>query len=323
MIGVLTVAPWHNSIGDIASSDATVAYLVDAGFAARPVTTAEEGNPTHLVVGGGDLLGGTGKWKAIKRRFEVPGPHVLNAVGVDPANIDGVDWSFTADYRLVTVRDNEVTAALRDRLPSVHSVPCPATLIEPLPWDQLLALPRHQALRQLEPGGYVVIHRHPQLRRAARRVARDAGAPLVVVDAQAHAQHAWGRRGLIVAPTHSPRVVVTLVQHARMVISLSLHLCVFALGQQVPFAVSYRGGYQSEKIRRYLARAGIEDACSEDPRRLVLVADRIGTRVAAVGESERTLALAHLGNVAAALRDDDVADLNRTSPPPSSCHGES
>lgn len=303
MIGVLTVAPWHNSLGDIASSEATVTHLVDAGFAARPVICPGDGDPAHLVIGGGDLLGGTSRWRAIKRRFEVPGPHVLNAVGVDLASIDDIDWAFTADYRLVTVRDDDTAAALRPRLPAVRAVPCPATLIEPLPWEQLIALPGYRALRGLEPGAYVLVHRHPQLRRAARQLGRDAGLPLVVVDVQAHAQHPWGRAGLVMAPTHSPRVMVTLVRHARLVVSCSLHLCIFAIGQDVPFAMLYRDGYQAEKIRRYLARAGVEDACCEDRRRLVDVAQGLESRVAAVGESERALALAHLDAVDAALRD--------------------
>ena len=52
------------------------------------------------------------------------------------------------------------------------------------------------------------------------------------------------------APTHSPRVVVTLVRHARLVVSCSLHLCIFAMGQKVPFSMLYRDGYQAEKIGR-------------------------------------------------------------------------
>jgi hypothetical protein len=97
--------------------------------------------------------------------------------------------------------------------------------------------------------------------------------------------------------------VVTLVRHARLVVSCSLHLCIFAMGQKVPFSMLYRDGYQAEKIGRYLARAGIGDACCEDHRRLVDVAQGLEARVAAVGESERALALAHLDAVAAALRD--------------------
>ena len=190
MIGVLTVAPWHNSLGDIASSEATVTHLVDAGFTARPVICPRDGDSAHLVIGGGDLLGGTSRWRAIKRRFEVPGPHVLNAVGVDPASIDDIDWAFTADYRLVTVRDNDTAAALRSGYRS--SARCRARPLSSnhSPGRSSSLSPATRALRDLESGAYVLVHRHPQLRRAARRLGRDAGLPLVVVDVQAHAQHA-------------------------------------------------------------------------------------------------------------------------------------
>lgn len=303
MIGVLTVAPWHNSIGDLATADATVTHLVDAGFAARSVTTPEEGQPTHLVIGGGDLLAGAGRWEAIKRRFEVPGRHVLNAVGVNLGSIDRVDWGFTRDYLVVTVRDNETVKALQDRVPKVEAVPCPATLVEPLPWAELQVLPNFSMLKPLEPGGYVVVHRHPRLRRAVRRLEKETGVPAVIVDAQAHHQYPWGRNGIVVPATHSTRVVMTLVQNARLVVGSSLHLCIMSMGAGVPFVAYYRSGYQAEKTRRYLARAGIEEAIVHDRRQILPVAEKVGRVIATVSQSERAAAEAHLATIVASLRE--------------------
>lgn len=301
MIGVLTVAPWHNSVGDIATSDATVTHLVDAGIAARAVSSADDGHPSRLVIGGGDLLGGTGRWEVTKRRFEVAGPHVLNAVGVDPANVDRVDWSFASDYRLVTVRDDPTAELLRSRLPRVGSVPCPATIVAPYTWDEFVTFPRQGAIRELVPQGYVVVHRHPRLARYARAIRRQSGMPIAVVDAQAHAQHPWRRGGTVLPATHSPRVMATLVHNAHLVVSVSLHLCVFAIGGSVPFAAFGRGDYQSEKVRRYLDRAGIGDAYCTSGKDLVAVAEQVRSRMRAISDAEQARTMAHLDDVVTAV----------------------
>src|SRR5690606_19529891 len=139
------------------------------------------------------------------------------------------------EYRYVSVRDHEGAAMLRAH-GSIEAdvVPCPATLQPGIPLATLSSLPRFEGLSRLEPGNYVVVHRHPALRAVAGSLAR-AGKQVVVVDMQAHALHPWGRTGLVVPSTHSPQVVMGLVRSALAIFTSSLHLAIFALGSSVPF----------------------------------------------------------------------------------------
>ena len=114
-----------------------------------------------------------------------------------------------------------------------------ATLIEPLPWEELIALPATRRCVTSSPVATSSSTATLSCGAPPAGLDGDAGLPLVVVDVQAHAQHPWGRAGLVMAPTHSPRVVVTLVRHARLVVACSLHLCIFAIGQKVPFSMLY------------------------------------------------------------------------------------
>lgn len=257
-----------------------------------------------LVVGGGDLLSDdpAGPWKAIKPWFRPRGRHVLNAVGVDPAAVDRLDLSYLSEYRMVTVRDDLASLGnLVARVDNVRSVPCPATLVEPLPWEVLCSLPEHGPyLRGLEPGGYVVVHRHQRLHRAAVAVLRRR-LPVLVVDVQHHRRQPWVLPGCRVVPvTHSPAVVMTLVANAMAVLTVSLHLAVFALGTGAPFAVRDHPGYQLGKIHRYLARAGIEEAITAQADMLDH-ALALTDRALAAGRAETAAAVQHLDELAALL----------------------
>ena len=162
---MLTAAPWHNSIGDIATEEATLIHLARAGVAAAPVSVGGT-DAECLVIGGGDIIehdqgGGHGEpWADLLAHFRQPGRHVLNVVGVEPDIIDLVDWSFATDYRLVTVRDLVAADRLAGYLPNVRARPCPATLLEPLPLDFVTSMPGYGPLRELG-SDYVVVHRHP------------------------------------------------------------------------------------------------------------------------------------------------------------------
>jgi hypothetical protein len=300
LIGVLTAAPWHNSIGDIATEQATLAHLARAGVPAAPVSVGGI-DVDCLVIGGGDIIEHDHDhgepWSTLLGHFKQPGRHVLNAVGVEPAIVDLVDWSFAADYRLVTVRDLVVADRLAEHLPGVRACPCPATLLEPLPRDFVTSMPGFEPLRALG-SDYVVVHRHPTLAKVARRVhGRDT--PTVVVDPQAWRQYPWRGPALQLPWTHSPAVMLAVVAGARAVVTYSLHLAIFALSQSVPFAVVDLGtdDGQSNKIRRYLARAGLEDAMSEvgdDPLRH---AESLRARIAEVSAAERAAARHHLDEV--------------------------
>ncbi|MCO8127432.1 polysaccharide pyruvyl transferase family protein [Acidimicrobiia bacterium EGI L10123] len=182
-VGVLTVAPWHNSIGDIATAEVTIEHLADAGIPARHVSDTDEYVST-LVIGGGNLLnrGDDDRWGRLLRRFRTPGPHILNACGI---TFDVDDFSFLSDHRLVTVRDLEIANRIRPTRPDVEAVPCPATLLRPYDWDFAIGLPGYEHLSHLRPGEYVVAHRHALLAAQSRMT----DMPVLVVDAQAWETH--------------------------------------------------------------------------------------------------------------------------------------
>ena len=145
----------------------------------------------------------------------------------------------------------------------------------------------------------------PRSRRSRARVhGRDT--PTVAVDPQAWRQYPWRGPALQLPWTHSPAVMLAVVAGARAVVTYSLHLAIFALSQSVPFAVVDLGADdgQSNKIRRYLARAGLEDAMNpqgDDPLRR---AESLRDRVAAVAAAERAEAAEHLDDVVRAVSTD-------------------
>jgi hypothetical protein len=301
-VGVLTVAPWHHSIGDIATAECTVNYLSRRGI---PSVSVHEPDDRYkcLVIGGGNLLyGGTARpWRRLQAVFQEPGPHVLNAVGIDLDSFDRIDWSFLDDFRLISVRDDRLRDALARRLPNreIVSVPCPATLVEPLPYRFLRQVPGLEGLRTVPSRSYVVLHRHPAVERFASRIAM----PAVVVDAQVWERHPWGAGGYELLPTHSPAVLQGIISSARAVVSNSLHICIFALAAGTPFAAIDTHNNQSRKVRCYMERAGIPEVMfssdrSDDP---VEYAIGLSRSIRAAARSERRLAEEHLDRVAEAV----------------------
>lgn len=299
VVPVSTVAPFHNSIGDLSTAQVTQEYLARRG---RPsyLTSFWDHEHPHVVLGGGEIVGApsSGAWTDVKPAFLPCGEHVLNAVGVQ-RDVLRLDLGMLEAYRYVAVRDPvgaEILAEGARIEPAV--VPCPATLQPGIPLTVLAALPRFERLARLVAGEYVVVHRHPSLIPAALRLAR-AGHPVVVVDMQAHARHRWFPTGLVVPWTHSPMVIQGLVDAAQAVLTSSLHLAIFAIGAGKPFAAIDTRNAQSDKVRRYLRRAGLEDAMGREVDLDMALAMR--ERVAAASIAERAAATAHLERVLASV----------------------
>ena len=301
-VHVATVAPWHSSVGDWATGEVTQREL-----ARRQVPSVVHQGPIEArpgrtyVIGGGDLFSAKAdRWRDAKAAFRVPGRHVANAVGLDLSSVPSIDWSFAADYPLFTVRDHESAAALADLVPAVRAVPCPATLIEGAPLEWITQRVGFEALRPLCPGGYVVVHRHPMMAPVALWL-RSRRVPVVVVDVQPFKALSWRWGGITVPMTFDTSVIGGLVANAMGVVSFSLHLAIFAIGAGTPFAVADGADYQTRKMRRYLARAGVEDRVvrRRDVRRLAAMAiDRSG--IDACSARERGAANEHLDEVARA-----------------------
>ena len=302
-VGILTAAPWHHSIGDIATAECTVNYLSNHGIPA--VSIAKPDNRYEcLVIGGGNLLyGGRARpWERLQSVFKEPGPHILNAVGVDLDSFHQIDWSFLKEFRLISVRDNVLRDALSREMPAreIFSVPCPATLVDPLPYRFVQQIPGLEGLKTLRAKSYVVLHRHPTVARFAAKIDR----PTVIVDAQVWERHPWTSSGYQLLPTHSPAVLQGVIASARAVVSNSLHICIFALAAGIPFVAIDSGERQSRKVRCYMKRAGIPEVMfahdrDDDP---IAYAESLHPLIRKASQNERKSAEEHLENVANVIR---------------------
>jgi polysaccharide pyruvyl transferase WcaK-like protein len=92
-----------------------------------------------------------------------------------------------------------------------------------------------------------------------------------------------------------------LVQSAGAVLTSSLHLAIFAIGAATPFAAVDIGDYQSNKVRRYLKRAGLEDRCGKSEDLLDIATSNIDTFKKA-SRQEKQAANEHLHEIAQFVR---------------------
>lgn len=298
---ISTVAPFHNSIGDISTALVTQQYLSAQGIPSYMSSFWDNKHET-IVIGGGEIIGNSrdphakaGSWRYVKPLFLPEGHHILNAVGYD-LSADQSLLPRIKQYRYVSVRDHEIAEIFTKYRDDVAIVPCPATLQMGLPLELIQALPRYQMTSRLRAGDYIVVHRHPTLANAAARLRRK-GECLVVVDMQAHAQHPWSGRDIIIPPTHSPEIIMGLVRSAKAVLTSSLHLAIFAIGASKPFAAVSEETSQSDKVRRYLRRAGIEGAMAAPTEDMLDVAKGIAHKLPAISVTERALASQHLATI--------------------------
>lgn len=297
---VMTVATWHDSLGDIAIGAGTLDALSQLGVPARAVDGPGELLADDvLVIGGGDLLtpAPPGEWWDALSAYRVAGNHILNGAGLDVDSVSSVNqYRYLQDYRLVSVRDEPAADLLSRVVDDVQVVPCLATLTPTIPWDDLVCRPGYENLRHLTPGTFDVIHRHPDLEELAKRTGR----PSVVLDMQAWQNHKWDGPGIQVT-TRSAQVGVSIVAHSRQVVTRSLHLAIFALAGARPFAVLDPGDRQSRKCRAYLRRAGAESAVTTDVSTAFDCASDAASSVDAWSASEKQLCWDHANAIKVAV----------------------
>ena len=292
-VSLLTAAIVHDSIGDVASAWETRDGLTERGIPTVEVSPYSALPSSGVVVGGGELLSGA----PLLEPFRLRGEHLLNATGIRPGVTSAETLRYLEDYRFVSVRDDESVEVLERLGIAAHAVPCPATLISPLPFEKLHTWPGLGALRRLEPGEYCVVHRHPVVEAVIPASLRDR---MVVVDMQAWARWPWTIGGVELTP-HTPEVLQSLVANARFVVTNSLHLAIMATGAAVPFAVVRSDDDQFEKTRRYLARAGLREFGCRDWEGAKRAVESTSTDVARVSHSERAAAASHLDALATAI----------------------
>jgi len=302
-VPVSTVAPFHNSIGDISTGQVTQNYLSAVGIPSYSTSFWDSSQET-IVIGGGEIIGfGSHGWGPIKRKFLPRGNHILNAIGYDIGSGSAKDLDVLKDYRYVSVRDELIAEQLGKYCEQIAIVPCPATLQYGIPLEVIKALPRFEFLRSLEESDYVVIHRHPKMEMVAQRL-RKQNVPLVVVDMQAHAKHPWDTaKNDFIVPTglHSPEIIQGLVNSAHAVMTVSLHLAIFAIGASKPFSAISDETPQSAKVRRYLRRARLERMLGDQRDDLLSLAYDNKDLLLDASKREREKTLCHLQSVAQAI----------------------
>ncbi|RYE73104.1 MAG: polysaccharide pyruvyl transferase family protein [Oxalobacteraceae bacterium] len=303
-IPVSTVAPFHNSIGDISTGQVTQNFLSIDGIPSYS-TSFWDTNHKTIVIGGGEIIGfpARGAWSKLKPLFLPNGNHILNAIGFDIGTGTETDLGVLGDYKYVSVRDHLIAEQFHKYAPGLAVVPCPATLQYGIPLPLIKALPRFEFLRPLEEDNYIVVHRHPKMEPIAKRL-RKLGHRLVIVDMQAHAKHPWRNSNDFIVPPglHSPELIQGLVNSAHAIVTVSLHLAIFSIGANKPFAAVSDATAQSAKVKRYLTRAGIESVLAKKDDDLFSLALENRFKLSAVSASEKAKTLQHLQNVAKAAR---------------------
>jgi len=305
-IPVSTVAPFHNSIGDISTGQVTQNFLAAAGIPSYSTSFWDTDHKT-IVIGGGEIIGfpSRGAWSKLKPLFLPRGNHILNAIGFDIGTGNETDLGVLREYKYVSVRDNLIAEQFGKYSPNLAVVPCPATLQYGIPLTLIKALPRFEFLRPLEENNYIIVHRHPKMEPVAKRL-RQLGHRLVIVDMQAHAKHPWRSSSDLIVPTglHSPELIQGLVNSAFAVVTVSLHLAIFSIGANKPFAAVADETAQSAKVRRYLTRAGIDAVLADKQADLLSLALENRSNISSASVREKAKTLQHLQHVAKAARSD-------------------
>jgi hypothetical protein len=249
-----------------------------------PVRRVSAYRGQRTIIGGGDLIG----YHTHGSMYQPDGPHLLNAVGARGKSLRSVFAGYS--YRSARdVRSAEIIGG------DCHLVPCPATLIEPIPFSMACAVPRFGPLRTI--GEYIVIHARPELYGFANG---ETEYNIIAIEPAPYAWTTWEAAGWLLPMTHSPELIAAVVAGSQAVVTLSLHLSIFALSCGVPFCCPIAGG-QHDKVRGYWERAGLPEVMytGEHP---VAHALTISEKIQQVRASERKLARLHLDAMAEKTR---------------------
>ncbi|MFV0445680.1 MAG: polysaccharide pyruvyl transferase family protein [Planctomycetaceae bacterium] len=278
-VDLLCADAWASNAGDVATALCTANGLAARGIPVCRVPR-ERGNLT--IVGGGDLLTPGSLTSPLYR--DLKSPCIYNAVGGDPAAVAAVGGRASLATAIgLSVRDSQLAAALGGE--GARVAPCPATLIDPLQWDIACSVPRWGALNQYTTKKFIVVHARPE----CFGVANGAAEHVVAMESAPYTWTRWEAQGWLLPWTHAPELLASVIAKASAVVTLSLHMSIFALAVGTPFCVLDAGTPQTEKCRRYWERAGFGEVMYRG-RRPADHALSLASKMLAVRSAERIAA---------------------------------
>jgi len=212
----------------------------------------------QLVIGGGQLI--RPRDGAYYDVFQVPGPHILNAVGV----LSGTDVEYLREYRYVAVRSTADRQRLGSAVEDVAVVPCVSLLL------------KGAELEFAVKTGSVGVHLSP-----------DAIAPCHGVEGVLSSfselkklfipfTHQWNDEirlatladstsGGELAPYLQPDELFTMIGRLDYFVGSSLHACMFAYANNVPFLAFNR---PDSKIAEFMSDRNLEEWLFNDAQEL-------------------------------------------------------
>lgn len=285
---LITPGSWHDSIGDIALMQAIIQQMALRGIPTIPRCEALNENQP-CIIGGGRLLcpADVKQWSEILAPYRIPGPHLVNAAQVTGRG----DFSYLKDYLYVGVRDQRSLEAVREHCDPVL-VPCTATLLERPRTDYIRKLPGLGFWNKLIGTDYCVIDYdlpEEELNLEGRQYVR--------IDTR----HWSKRKGHEIQFNHrNPDVILAIVSEASAVLCSTLHLSIFALAMDVPFACFEKS---RGKITDYWMRAELPQVMTNDRSKLLETAFDNVERVRGVRREEIRMASEHVDNMARIIKD--------------------
>ena len=244
---LITVAPWHDSIGDAAIEQATITAFAEQNIALISRACILNKNRA-AIFGGGRVLSPKTKdvlkndrFAMALQQFQIPGPHIINAAEAT----HGGDYSYLSDYLHVSVRDQHSFNMVKDFCNPILA-PCTAAMMTDQYGSLLRRMPGYGWLdRQLDEP-YIIVDCDLPI---------ESELKIVRVDTRYWAERPC--KSDIVNPFRRPEVLCTLLEYAEAALCSSLHLSILAAAQKCPFVI--HDETQQTKRTRYWKRAGVAD----------------------------------------------------------------
>ena len=261
----------------------------------------DPGRYSTIIVGGGELLQSTGN--PFYDRFRVPGPHILNTVGVGkPDNCE-----YLKDYRLVTVRSQAEKRVLQQFVPNVEAIPCVTMLM-----DDYYPSPEQDDLNAVANRDTIGIHVHyglvavfPKLFELLKKLSaryKLEFIPFTQYNGDVSIMEKLSSRlpYAEISTAADPAAKFHAVGRLRALVCTSLHAAMFAYAQGIPvLAYPY-----VPKVRYFLEESGLGDSLFNDEEELDSKLNSLESTPSDHSESvkaDKHSVRVHLDNIAEAI----------------------